>query len=155
MTSSGKSIIVGSCLKLRVLRKGWIVELLFKGMKKKWIEQNGIIWNTRTGNIYKVLNHIGDNIHVGSTCSSLSKRMHDHERKSHAGKHTRLYNHMERLGTQQFYIGLIENYSCSCKDELRAKEGEWIREVGTLNQRIVGRGNEEWYIDNKDTVLAK
>ena len=63
----------------------------------------------RNGKLYKGLNHIDDNIYVSSTCSSLLKGMHEHKRRSHAGKHTMLYNHMERLGTEQFYIELIEN----------------------------------------------
>ena len=36
------------------------------------------------------------------------------------------------------------------KEQLRAKEGEYIRSLSTLNKRIEGRTMEEWRKDNDE-----
>ena len=62
---------------------------------------------------------------------------------------------MINIGTENFYIELIEKYPCECRDELRAREGTWIRQIGTLNARIEFRSKEEWYNDNKELLNEK
>ena len=37
-------------------------------------------------------------------------------------------------------------------EELRKKEGEIIREIGTLNRKIAGRTPKEYYKDNKELI---
>lgn len=49
-----------------------------------------------------------------------------------------------------FYIGLIENCPCSPTDELRAREGKWIKELGSMNMRIAGRSGKHPYAENKE-----
>ena len=39
---------------------------------------------------------------------------------------------------------LIENYFCNSKQELEKREGELIREMGTLNSILVGRTPQEY-----------
>ena len=46
---------------------------------------------------------------------------------------------MHELGVSNFYIELLENYTCNYIYELRAREGHFIREHGTLNNKIAGR----------------
>ena len=96
------------------------------------------------GKIYKILNNIDDEIYVGSTVETLSHRMAKH-RCDMKRKHCILYQYMLKLGVSNFYIELIENYPCNDLYELRAREGHYIRERGTLNMVIAGRTSKEWY----------
>ena len=36
-------------------------------------------------------------------------------------------------------IELFENFPCNSKEELNKKEGQIIREIGTINKQIAGR----------------
>ena len=57
---------------------------------------------------------------------------------------------MIELGKEHFYIELIEEYQCDNVEQLRAREGHFIRQMGTLNARIEGRTKKEYTIDTKD-----
>jgi hypothetical protein len=119
-------------------------------MKQKMDYQNG--------RIYKILNTEDDKCYVGSTCQSLAKRFSEHK-KRHQNGTGKLYEHMRNIGFDKFYIELITNYPCNTKEELRAKEGEYIREMGSLNILIAGRKKPEsqkvWYWRNKDDQCRK
>ena len=54
------------------------------------------------------------------------------------------YSKIIELGFDDFYIELYENYPCNSKEELNKREGEVIREIGTLNSNIAGRTKEEY-----------
>eukprot|EP00972_Heterocapsa_arctica_P110895 16331017-Heterocapsa_arctica.AAC.1 len=60
---------------------------------------------------------------------------------------------MREVDSDEYYIELIENYPCSSLEELRAREGFWIREIGTLNKLVAGRTakefGREYYQQNK------
>ena len=104
------------------------------------------------GKIYKILNNITDDIYVGSTCQRLSKRRawHRNGASNKNKQHYRLYQLMNELGYEHFYIELIKLFPCGCKDELHAEEGQWIRNIGTLNKFVAGRSKQEWNKDNND-----
>ena len=51
-----------------------------------------------------------------------------------------------------WYIELYENYPCENKEQLNKREGEIIKEIGTLNKRIAGRTQKEWVHDNKEKM---
>ena len=102
------------------------------------------------GKIYKILNYIDDEIYVGSTTETLGQRMAKHRANLKINPHLKLFEHMHKLGVEHFYIELIENYSCNDIYELRAREGFYIREIGTLNQVIAGRTKQEYYKDNSE-----
>jgi len=106
----------------------------------------------KNGRIYKILNYIDDDIYVGSTCQPLSKRMAKHRSSinSTTKGHRALYAKMRELGVEQFYIELIEECPCDNKEQLHKREGEFIREFGTLNHVISGRSKKEWTHDNKE-----
>ena len=56
-----------------------------------------------------------------------------------------------RTWCRTLFIELIEKCPCNDKDELRKKEGEYIRLLNPpLNARIEGRTKKEYYIDNKE-----
>jgi hypothetical protein len=64
-----------------------------------------------------------------------------------------LYNKMDELGFDNFYIELFENYKCNSKEELNRREGEIIRNTGNLNHQIAGRtksDREKEYRENND-----
>ena len=65
----------------------------------------------------------------------------------------KLYQEMKRIGEDAFKIELIENYSCTCIDELLRREGYWIRELNaTLNMRIAGRKKQEYYTEHIEEI---
>ena len=104
---------------------------------------------------YQMLNTITNDVYVGSTCSSLAKRMYDHRRMALSKPHWRVYQKFAELGHNNFYIELIESYPCNCRDELRAREGHYIRERGTLNKKIAGRTDAEYQADNRENKNEK
>ena len=109
------------------------------------------------GRIYKILNSIDDEVYVGSTCQSLSKRMYKHKdtSKYSLDKKSPLYQLMRQIGEDSFYIELIESYPCNSKEELTAREGHFIRECGTLNKRIEGRTRKEYKVDNNKLLVEQ
>ena len=65
-----------------------------------------------------------------------------------------------------WYIELYEKFPCNDKKELHKREGEVIREIGTLNINIAGRDikqynddtkekRKEYYEDNKEKISEK
>ena len=108
----------------------------------------------KNGKIYQILNHKTNDVYVGSTCQPLSKRMAKHRHNLNQTKpyNYNIYQTMRKLGVENFYIELIENYPCDTVDELKAREGHYIRERGTLNTHIEGRTKQEWYKDNIERV---
>ncbi len=91
--------------------------------------------------IYKITNDYNDDIYIGSTCNSLVRRYSQHKSHSNQEKHQHkpLYKLINEIGFDRFRIQLIENYPCEDKYMLKQKEGEYIRELGTLNKNIAGR----------------
>ena len=105
------------------------------------------------GKIYKILNTINDDVYVGSTTQSLAKRMSWHRRSINCKtKPYAIYNAMKEYGVDNFYIELIENISCQTKEELRAREGYYIRKIGTLNKCIAGRSRDDWVKENIEKI---
>jgi len=109
----------------------------------------------KNSKIYCIKNNLNNDVYVGSTIKPLSRRMVEH--KSSMKKHPDriLYNKMNELGSEQFYIELIEEYPCENLVELHRREGYYIRKLSTLNKLVAGRNKNEYYKDNKDAVLAK
>ena len=61
---------------------------------------------------------------------------------------------MEEYGVENFYFELLEKYPCNDKDELRKKEGEYIRELNpSLNTQMAGRTNKQWREDKREALL--
>ena len=61
-----------------------------------------------------------------------------------------LYQEMKTLGEDKFYIELLENYPCNSKEELHQREGEYIRNMGTLNYQVSGRTRQEYREENRE-----
>ncbi len=90
------------------------------------------------GKIYKITNDYNDDVYIGSTCDTLSKRFSGHKNMMTKieSKNRPLYKLMNEIGFNRFRIQLLEE--CPCEDvyELRQKEGSFIRLYGTLNKRV-------------------
>ena len=106
------------------------------------------------GKICAIRNNKDDDVYIGSTTQQLSKRFNDHKKNLLTSKceNYRIYQKMRELGENSFYVELVENCPCETKEELRRREGQVIREQGTLNSQIAGRTNKEYYDDNVETL---
>ena len=111
------------------------------------------------GKIYKLINHELPNlVYYGSTTQTLNKRLQCHKDDS---KRT---NNSSKI---MFSIGcpeiiLLEYYPCETKQELEAKEREWIEGNECVNHYIPGRTQKETielkkqhYQDNKEIYKLK
>jgi hypothetical protein len=81
-------------------------------------------------------------IYVGSTCKTLSQRIAGHRHHSKQFPSKMFYSKVEDWN--DWYIELYQDFPCERKEQLAKKEGEVIRQIGTLNQLIAGRNLEEW-----------
>jgi group I intron endonuclease len=107
----------------------------------------------KNGKIYQILNSINEEVYIGSTCQPLSKRMVYH-RSDMKTKKMKLYDMMKELGVENFYIELVEEYPCDNIEQLRQREGYYIRQLGTLNSRVDGRTLKEWRQDNAERLAT-
>ena len=110
--------------------------------------------------IYAVKNTINDEIYIGSTTIALSRRMVKHRCDAKQRPElSHFYTYMNEQGIENFYIELVEKVKCEDIEELRKREGELIKEMGTLNQRVAGRTNKEttkiWSSSNRDRINEK
>ena len=104
------------------------------------------------GKIYKILNSETSDIYVGSTCQRLAKRMMNHRTRVKEGKDTLLYRKMREIGIEHFYIELVENFPCESLEQLNKREGEWMREIAFLNEKVAGRTKKEYKQDYKEKI---
>ena len=106
----------------------------------------------KNAKIYKILNDIDGDVYIGSTCQPLSKRMSKHRQsyKAKRKQHYKLYQKMNDVGIEHFYIELVKETPCENIEQLRAIEGQYIRELGTLNHRVEGRTKKQYTDDNKE-----
>jgi hypothetical protein len=91
-----------------------------------------------------------EHIYVGST----TKPSHVADSKR-TNLNSPLYNLINSLPNKWLGIRLemLEEYPCKTKDQLHAKEAEWIRKIGTLNVVIPGRTDKEYYEEHKAELL--
>ena len=107
------------------------------------------------GKIYKILNTENDDVYIGSTTQKLSKRMTNHRTQAKNGKNHLLYQQMREIGDDKFYIELIEDYPCENLEQLNKREGEYIREMATLNEKVAGRTKQEYVDEHRDIKNQK
>lgn len=88
---------------------------------------------------------------------TLSRRITDHRSLSKTSNR-KLYQSVNN-NWDDWYIELYEEYPCENKEQLNRREGEIIREIGTLNYEIAGRTRKEWreenWIKNKEVLSSK
>lgn len=110
--------------------------------------------NYQNSKIYKVWSPQTREIYVGSTTQPLSRRMTGHRSKYKmykAGKHCYVSS-FKILEFGDARIELICECPCDNKEQLRAIEGRYIRELNCCNKEIAGRDKKQYYIDNKNHI---
>ena len=109
---------------------------------------------------YSIRNTLNSEIYIGATTIGLSKRMVKHrcmaKTKPDASP---FHKYMYDNGIENFFIELVEELKCENIEQLRKREGEMIREMGTLNNRVENRTrqeyNKEWKRNNSDRLNAE
>ena len=96
----------------------------------------------KTGKIYTIRCRTDNTlIYVGSTTQTLCKRLVAH-RCSSKTSNRKIYQSING-DWDNWYIELYEEYPCENKEQLNKREGEIIREIGTLNSAIAGITHQE------------
>ena len=106
----------------------------------------------KNGKIYAIRSYQTDMIYIGSTCSPLSKRFHDHKIKYKEwvqGKRKYVCRSKEIFKYGDAYIELIQETPCKNILELKKFEGNYIRSMNCVNRCIPLRTNTERYYDNQ------
>ena len=101
----------------------------------------------KNGKIYKLWSPEGDEIYIGSTTESLSRRKAKHKSQSDGCATTSKILFDKYTDVR---IELLEEVSCDNKEQLIKKEGEYIRNNNCVNKVVPGRTNKEWCEDNKE-----
>jgi len=107
------------------------------------------------GKIYCIRSFQTDKVYIGSTIQTLAQRLAKHRTNYKLylnGKKKSITRSVELLKYDDYYIELIKLYPCSCREELVAEEGKYIRKWDCVNKVIPGRTQEDYYIDNKEQI---
>jgi len=101
----------------------------------------------KKGKIYCIRSYKTDDIYIGSTCSPLNKRFWQHKKNHRRWKEGKKVNGITTswyiIEHGDAYIELMEEYPCDNKQQLRKREGEYIRENECINKNIPGRTKKE------------
>ena len=77
--------------------------------------------------VYKLINTVDDTFYIGSTTTQLSKRLSWHKRTClYKQSKARLYEHMSKIGMENFKIILINEFYLNNNEELRREENNYI-----------------------------
>ena len=110
------------------------------------------------GKIYKITDIGYNKCYIGSTTEELSQRMARHradfKQFLRDGKrpYIRSYDLFNEYGVENCKIELIQYFPCDTLQELRKKEGEYIKDIECVNKLVAGRTKHEWHEDNKDKI---
>lgn len=103
------------------------------------------------GKIYCIRSFQTDDVYVGSTTQTLAQRLgkHREDYKRYLKNSKHYVTSFELLKYDDYYIELITLYPCSCKAELDAEEGHYIRYWDCVNKKIPGRTRKQYRFDNR------
>jgi hypothetical protein len=110
----------------------------------------------QNGKIYRIDCLSTGEVYIGSTCQpTVAKRLTQHVSgfktwKNTGKKYISSYPIIERAN---YNITMIELYPCNSKDELKSREGYFIRSMVCVNKQIAGRTKQDYYEDNKEHIL--
>ena len=112
--------------------------------------------------IYKITDTGYNKVYVGSTCESLSKRIERHRAKyssyktGKTNKNLSVFEIFDEFGIEDCKIELIENYPCSCKEELLRREGHYIKAlIVSIRSFHIGRKKRERRLRGNTTTKIK
>jgi len=89
--------------------------------------------------IYSIRSHMTPEVYYGSSCKMLAKRLHEHRsnfKRYKKGTYKRYVSSYEILKYPDNYIELEAKVPCTCIEELRAIEGQYIRNNPCVNKNI-------------------
>lgn len=107
------------------------------------------------GKIYAIRSPHTEEVYIGSTVSTLSKRMGQHREKFNLWKKGKqhYFTCFKLLDLGDAYIELIEEYPCENKNQLERREGQIMREtVNCVNKQIAGQTKREYREVNKKVI---
>ena len=110
--------------------------------------------NYQNGKVYKICSHSTDKVYIGSTTQLLCSRLSGHVRHFKINCYV---SSSEIIGLGDYYIELLCDYPCERKEQLCAKEGEYIRQYKDkcVNKCIAGRTKQEYNEENKEIRAEK
>ena len=119
--------------------------------------------NSKIYKIEPVCDYDEGDIYIGSTTQKyLSNRMQQHRKDYKRWKNEidnrkcMSFDLFEKYGIENCKIVLLEIVNVLTKDELRAKEGDYIRNLNCVNKYIPDRTRKEWgkqyYQENKEHI---
>ncbi len=101
----------------------------------------------KDGKIYTIRCKLDSSlIYVGSTVETLCSRFSKHKYQSKKNPEIHFYSAISDWN--DWYIELVEDFPCERKEQLLKREGEIMREIGTLNHQLAGnyltRGEQQY-----------
>ena len=106
------------------------------------------------GKIYTIRSYQTDDIYIGSTTQTLTKRLSKHKgdfKRWKKGTYHYVTSY-ELIKYNDVYIELLELCPCDTKMELCRREGELIRSMDCVNRCVAGRTRKEYLDDNKEKI---
>src|SRR5689334_9707448 len=87
--------------------------------------------NYANGKMYKLISVIEPDVvlYVGSTCSSRPQRKREHKTKAINNAPQSVYQHLHKIGANNFDLVVIEEYPCETKTQLLERERYWIMQL--------------------------
>ena len=111
------------------------------------------------GKIYTIRCHNYDKYYIGSTVETLSQRLATHKRdyKRYINNKRRYVSSFKLIEMGDYYIELLETYSCLTRDELHKREGQLQRQFRSeiVNICVAGRTPQEYRVDNNTQLKQK
>jgi len=106
--------------------------------------------NYQNGKIYTIRSYQTDKYYIGSTASTLTKRLSGHKKSSNYTTCKIIIDYGDA------YIELLELFPCNSKIELTKREGELQRlyKNDIVNRKIECRTIQEYYKDNVDKIKS-
>lgn len=115
--------------------------------------------NYKLGKFYILKSNQTAKVYVGSTCSTLRRRLTEHRayHKQYLKGNYRYCSASEIVKYDDAYIELYEEFPCDSKKELHIREGLIIKELDLecVNKCIAGRNAAQYYIDNRERILER
>jgi hypothetical protein len=109
------------------------------------------------GKIYKIECYTTGLVYIGSTIQSLIQRLQSHrwDYNRYLNGKIHFITSFDVLENDNYNIVLLEEYPCENKEQLHAKEAEYIRNNECVNKRIPNRSWKERYSNNKEQILER
>ena len=93
-------------------------------------------------------------LYIGFTIREIHDSFNEHKRDMLKYPNFKMYQAMREYGIQSLYILLIEEINVETMQELRKREGQYIKLIpGGLNKKIIaGRDMKQYQIDNYEAL---